>query len=216
MSGARPIGERMLSVQGMTDLTHAERTFVSVLAYHDGPKGCYPAISTVAKIIGVSLTRAKELLKSVKDKGRVQVKQRRRQTGIFTIHYDAPLLEVLETCTSRIELRSAENLTTNRKDQEAPTVKEPQQRERSMTIGWCKECGHDRVVGDDGCAACGVEDRPFIVPEHEQRLGVITLPFGITVEGLDSMEARRLFLSAEGQAALHEAYREILGEAVVH
>ena len=60
------------------------------------------------------------------------------------------------------------------------------------------ECGSElRGQVMHGCLSCvEVEAKPFVVPEHEQRLGVITLPLGISVEGLDSMEARRLFLSA--------------------
>ena len=114
----KPIAERMLTVQAMVDLTHAERTLVSVLAFHDG-RECRPALSTVAGIMRISLTRAKELLASVKEKGRVKVTRRRRETSIYTIRYDGPILEVLNTSTSRNELRSTEILTTNLRSYEA-------------------------------------------------------------------------------------------------
>ena len=80
-------------------------------------------------------------------------------------------------------------------------------------IGWCKQCGHDRVAGQ-GCVACGSDTRPFIVPAHELATGIIELPFGICASGLDTPEGRLLFLSDEGQAALQDAYREVLGDVL--
>ena len=66
---ARPIGDRMMAVACMHDLTHAECRMLSIFAYYDGPGGCYPAIGTVARHMGISVSWAKELLKSIKGKG---------------------------------------------------------------------------------------------------------------------------------------------------
>ena len=225
------IGERMLSIQEMTDLSHAERTLLSVFAYYDGPGGCYPAIKTIAKHCGISVSWAKELLKSIKVKGRIRWQRRRRASSIYWIQYDAPILEVRELQTSSIESRSP-GITQFKKsgnpdheqvvdlEQEKASLSETIQRQRQeavmrgkiVIVGWCRNCGADRPASMSACIACGVESEPFVVREHEQRLGVIELPFGVTVEGLDSIEARRQFLSTEGQAALHDAYRVVLGE----
>ena len=204
----KPIAERMLTVQGMRDLTHAERTLVSVLAFHDG-KRCCPALSSVAGSMGISLTRAKELLASIKTKGRVKVKQRRRTTSVYTIRYDAPMLEVLNTSTSRNELRSAGNLTTNL-DLRSATMKENNGQARA--IGFCVSCGFTRMAGDVACCACGDEAKPFMCAEHELETGIIALPFGVSASGLDTPAGRLVFLSEAGQQGLREAYAVIFGD----
>ena len=84
-----------------------------------------------------------------------------------------------------------------------------------MIIGWCRECGHDRAADQDFCCACGSESKPFIVPEHERERGELELPFGLTVDGLDTIEGRRLFFSEQGQAALQDAYRVLFTESEV-
>ena len=214
----------MLAVQEMTALSHAERTLLSVFAYYDGPGGCFPAIKTIAAHAGISVSWAKELLANIKAKGRIRWQRRRRASSIYWIQYDAPILEVRELQTSTIGLRSpgiTPFLKSGNPTYEQEVIEQvktlPRGRaieetvmKKPKVIGWCRECGQDRW--DSACVCCGVTSKPFIVPVHEQRLGVITLPLGITVEGLDSMEARRLFLSSEGQAALQDAYRVVFGE----
>ena len=46
------IGDRMMTVQGMADLSHAERTVLSCIAFHDGPDGAYPSVETLCAEAG--------------------------------------------------------------------------------------------------------------------------------------------------------------------
>lgn len=62
------------------------------------------------------------------------------------------------------------------------------------------------IRGGVSCPTCGSDAEPFIVAPHECRDGVLAMPFGMQVSGLTSPEARKLFLSDEGQRALHESY----------
>lgn len=217
-----PIGERMLAVQGMHDLTHAERTVLSVIAYFDGPGGSFPSVEMLcAACGGMSRQRMFDVLKSIESKGRVARRRRRRQSSVYVVHYDSPTLEVTENLTSRSDLRSHGNQDSrshgfrdgNRKEQETPLSEERLMGSGSkgQVIGWCRECGFDRMGGDSGCCACGSEDRPFIAAPHELQSGELVMPFGLVVTGLDSIEGRRLFMSDEGQAALQSAYAKILG-----
>ena len=218
----RPISERMMACFRMADLTPREQIVLAIIAYHDGDGGAWPSLAKLASQAKIARSTVADVVRSLRAKGRIRV-TRGRTTNRYTVAYDAPFetLSVRENQTVKNKASVSGNPVhtvsgnpMHELSTKALTVKEPQQRERSMIIGWCKECGHDRVVADDGCAACGSEDRPFIVPEHEQRLGAITLPFGVTVSGLDSMEARRVFLSPQGQAALQDAYREVLGDVL--
>ena len=78
-------------------------------------------------------------------------------------------------------------------------------------LGWCRSCGHDHH-GGELCPVCGTDERPFFVVPGECRDGTLRLPFGMVVSGLDSIEARKLFLSGAGQEALRESYRVIFRE----
>ena len=218
----RPISERMLTVQGMTDLTHAERTLLSVIAYHDGPGGAFPAIATLAEHCGISMSWTKELLQNIKLKGRLSWRRRRRATSVFTINYDAPILEVRELQTLRIPLRS-QGITpvrspgipaTNRKEtEEALSMKT----NTKPTIGFCRGCGIFLAAGQEFCVACGLEEKPFFMTADERARGELELPFGLVVSGLDTPAGRQLFMSDEGQAALQEAYRTIFADdSVIH
>ena len=46
----------------------------------------------------------------------------------------------------------------------------------------------------------------------ERARGEVELPFGLVVSGLDTPAGRQLFMSDEGQAALHDAYRVLFAE----
>ena len=96
----RRIADRMLAVQAMTDLSHAERTVLSVLAWHDGEK-CCPSLSTIAKTIGCSELWVRDLLKNAKAKGRITWTRRRRESSLYTINYAEPILDCGESPRSR-------------------------------------------------------------------------------------------------------------------
>ena len=78
--------DRMLAVQGMRELWHAERTVLSVLAWHDGPGGARPSIDRIAKLAGMSRFRVVDHLKSIRRKGRVDW-VRGRTVNVYTIAY---------------------------------------------------------------------------------------------------------------------------------
>ena len=78
--------------------------------------------------------------------------------------------------------------------------------------GFCRECGYGVPAKAPGCPTCGSEDAPFVCSEAELKSGVLTLPFGLSASGLDTPEGRLLFLSAEGQAGLRDAYAVIFGD----
>ena len=224
---ARPIGERMFLVQGMADLTHSERTLLSVVAYFDGPGGSFPAIDTMAAHIGISVRRAKYMLKAIRNKGRLRWRRRRRATSIYEIAYDEPWpvakkctkaalqesdLEVQEKGT--FEVQESGTLTGSEQDKSLlrgkPMPKNGQH--QSTVIGFCNSCGHDRFSGQSFCTVCGDEGEPFLMAPHELESGIVELPFGLSASGLDTPAGRLLFLSPEGQAGLKDAYRQLLAE----
>ena len=96
----KAIADRMLAVQAMTDLSHAERTVLSVLAWHDGEK-CCPALSTIAKTIGCSELWVRDLLKSARAKGRITWTRRRRESSLYTINYAEPIVDCGQSPRSR-------------------------------------------------------------------------------------------------------------------
>ena len=60
------IGDRMMAVQSMGDCTHAERTVLSCIAWHDGKNGAFPSIETLcAEAGGMSPARMRNLLRSL-------------------------------------------------------------------------------------------------------------------------------------------------------
>ena len=236
----KAIADRMLKMQGLkmpgrAELTRAEKSFLTVLAYFDGKRECRPALGTVAGIMGVSKTRAKELLSSLKTKGWVTMQRRRRDTSIYSIQDDAPVLEGLEFSLSRPELRGTEILTPKVDLRAGATGKDSinqehnpigidpyQQRLKHMrsrdstkapiTIGSCRSCGCDRIDWDVGCVTCGDEALPFLMTPHELESGEMLMPFGIVVTGLDSMAGRMAFWSEDGQLALQNAFAVVFGD----
>ena len=71
-------GDRMLAVQSMGDLTHAERTVLSVIAWHDGEAGAWPSLERVAAIAVISRARASAIVGELERKGRLE---RRKDKG---------------------------------------------------------------------------------------------------------------------------------------
>ena len=219
----RPISERMMACFRMADLTPREQIVLAIIAYHDGDGGAWPSLAKLASQAKIARSTVADVVKSLRHKGRLWVTGS-RTTNRYTVAYDVPFDQPQMTVRERLTVRrnpsvSKESTVSGNPAQsvsgnpvhELSTQGASMETNTPKAIGWCRECGGDRVAGDDGCVSCGFEEKPFIVPENEQRTGVITLPFGIAVSGLDSTEARRLFLSEQGQAALEDAYRVVLG-----
>ena len=84
-------GDRMLAVQRMADLTHAERTLLTVISYHDGPNGAYPGYERLAELTGMSRFDIARYLKRLEKKGRLSHRRRQRDTSVYRIFYDPPV-----------------------------------------------------------------------------------------------------------------------------
>ena len=76
-------------------------------------------------------------------------------------------------------------------------------------IGFCRTCGFTRHAGVERCVVCGTEELPFVTMPGELERGILTLPFGVEARGLDTPEARLLFLSEEGREALMGAVEKV-------
>ncbi|MCY4469454.1 MAG: hypothetical protein OXC08_12090 [Thiotrichales bacterium] len=204
------VGDRMMRVQRMADLTHAERTVLTVLAWHDGPRGAFPGVETLCvECGGVSPTWIRDLLRSLTEKGRIRRQRRRYQPSVFVIDY--AISEQREFQRSGIRPEQRESRRQNNGNPVPIKGSEQSARGNGMdsdVIGWCRECGHGHDGGQN-CLVCGTGERPFFVLPGECVDGTLTLPFGMRVSGLDSVEARRVFLSPAGQDALREAYATI-------
>ena len=209
--GERTIADRMLSTYGMTDLSPREQIVLSIIAYHDGRGGAWPSLASIARVIAKKRSTVADVVKSLELKGRIR-KTRGQTTNRYTVAYDEPFsVREKQTVRNVSDCQGDPNthcqgLPDTNKILGAATMK------NSTVIGWCRECGFDRMASDVACCACGVESKAFVVPAHERERGELTMPFGVLVTGLNSPEARRLFLSAEGQAKLQEVYRDALGE----
>ena len=80
-------GDRMLAVQGMSDLTHAERTVLSIIAWHDGPGTAYPSVERIAeKAGGMHRLTVIDHRNALRDKGRLSWRKGQRGS-IYTINY---------------------------------------------------------------------------------------------------------------------------------
>ena len=215
------IADRMMAVLAMPELTHAERVVLAVIAWHDGPNTAYPSISTLcAEVGGMSPVRMRNLLRSL-EKVRRRIKRQRRyqQSSIFTVAYGAPFTEHSETVHCRLSHEHSDSESMNTRIPIPITGSEQEQAMKGAingkTIGWCRDCGHDHY-GGSACLVCGGASAPFIVAPHECRSGVLTMPLGVVVSGLDTAEARRVFLSAEGQEQLQAAFGHVLEQSPLH
>ena len=97
------VGERMLAVVSMSDLTHAERSVLSVIAYHDGPGGAWPSFQTIADKVGLSRSRVSALVAEIERKGRLD-RKKTQTTNLYKVHYVHPRKNpaVTETVTAEI------------------------------------------------------------------------------------------------------------------
>ena len=151
-------GDRMLSVLGMGDLTHAERTVLSVLAWHDGRGGCWPSLERIAELAVMKRSTAVGHLGTLRNKGRLSWRHG-RHTNLYEIRYE------LGHCQ---EIPDGEN---QGHCQEFPTGhcqefpdgngKEPEALPRkTCTMG--ATCGFRMKPNADRCIVCGFEDAwPF-------------------------------------------------------
>ena len=73
----------------MIDLTHAERTILSLIAWHDGKNGAYPTGIRIAALAGMSRARAFAIIASIERKGRLR-RQKTRGANRYYIAYKAP------------------------------------------------------------------------------------------------------------------------------
>ena len=62
----------MLAIQAMRDLSHAERTVLSVVAWHDGPGGARPSLDRIAALAGMNRFQAGKHLKAIRRMGRIE------------------------------------------------------------------------------------------------------------------------------------------------
>ena len=220
----RPIGDRMMACFRMEDLTPREQIILAILAYHDGDGGAWPSLARLATMSKIARSTAADVVKSLRHKGRLWVTGS-RTTNRYTVAYDAPFDPPQKTVREKVTVRrnqsvSKESTVSGNPAQsvsgnpvhELSTQGASMETNTPKAIGWCRECGFDRVVGDIGCAACGLEEKPFIVPAHEMRSGELELPFGLVVSGVDTPAGRRLFMSEQGQASLQDAYRVLFAE----
>ena len=212
--GTRPT-DWMLSIYGMSDLSPREQIVLSIIAWHDGRGGAWPSLASIAGVIKKARSTVADVVKSLELKGRIR-KTRGRTTNRYTVAYDEPFTVRENQPVSNVSDRQGDPNThclgvpdTNKSYRGAAM-------KNSTVIGWCRDCGFDRMAGDVACCACGVESKAFVVPAHERERGELTMPFGVVVTGLDTPEARRIFLGAEGQAALQDAYRTILAGEPAH
>ena len=90
------VGERMLAVVSMSDLTHAERSVLSVIAYHDGPGGAWPSLQTIADKVGLSRSRVSALVAEIERKGRL-VRKKTQRTNLYTVHYELQVRPLKKT-----------------------------------------------------------------------------------------------------------------------
>ena len=219
------VGERMIAVPRMADLTHAERTVLTVLAYFDGPGGAFPSVDVLAaKCGGVSPSWIRDILRSLVKKGRIRRRRRRNKPSVFVIDYSIP--EQREFPRSGISPEQREFRCQNNgnhppitgSEQEKALARENDMGSESRMRWWCRGCGYDHPGEAEAyCPVCGTEVKPFMfLDPNEYRDGTLYLPFGMQVSGLDSAEARKLFLSDAGQEALRESYGVIFARHEAH
>ena len=79
-------GDRMLAIQAMRDLTHAERTVLTCIAWHDGPGGARPSLERIAELAGMRRSTVVEHVKAIIAKGRITA-TRGRHTNTYTVWY---------------------------------------------------------------------------------------------------------------------------------
>ena len=106
----QPPGDRMLPVMAMSDLTPTEKNLLAVLAWHDGPGGCFPSIDTLADSTNANRYQVSDHIKSLEDKGRIR-RQRWRSTNRYTIFYDNPTVGDFPTVKENLTVGKSPVLT---------------------------------------------------------------------------------------------------------
>ena len=211
------IGERMMSCFRMPGLTAREKIVLAIISFHDGPGGAWPSYQRIADEARCSRSVVGEAIRKLRLKGRLRI-VKGRTTNRYVVAYHEPFDK--SDCPEHLTVKRNSHCPpvpdshcppvpdTNRKRTEALPVKDSQ----SKILAWCCECGFERPAAQSRCPACGSESRAFMVLPEEIRGDVLTLPFGMAVGGIDTMQGRALFLSDEGQAGLRRAYEKIFAE----
>lgn len=208
----------MLLCFGMPGLTPVERIVLSVVAFHDGERGCFASVETLADECGGLPRRGVfRALRSLERKGRITRTRRRNEPSVLRVVYGSEVT-LSDTCESRSDAVVTPEVSLSSPELEVERLA----RERDMTgtgIGVegapveirvrCGECGSTAHSGYL-CAACGCED----VPHAEFRAGEVRVPLGGILAGLggprrdgtartwhDAGVAREKFLSDLHQAA---------------
>lgn len=166
-------GDRMLAVQGMSDLTHAERTVLSVIAWHDGPGTAFPSVERIAeKAGGMHRTTVIDHRNALRDKGRLSWRKGQRGS-IYTIDYgDAFIVrESLTTEPDGGESHRQEIPVSHRQGFPDTNGKEPDPGSEEPMPGWdveplkvpsgwdwnrCPGCRYMFPPGSDTCLVCGL------------------------------------------------------------
>ena len=158
-------GDRMLAVQSMGDLTHAERTVLSVIAWHDGEAGAWPSLERVAAIAVISRARASAIVGELERKGRLE-RRKGQRTNLYVIEYGGdPAVTESVTAQSRsavTEIGTAErgappslpsrNPKSCRHGIRDRNRKEPEE----LATKRCTGCGRRLPDGSFDCLACGL------------------------------------------------------------
>ena len=172
-------GDRMLAVQAMSDLTHAERTVLSVIAWHDGSGTAFPSVERIAeKAGGIHRLTVIEHRKALRDKGRLSWRKGQRGS-IYTVEYGDVFI-VRESLTMEPDGGKSHRQgfthshrqgfpDTNWKEQDGggeqaipgwdlgPQIEVPD----GWDWGWCPECWQLRgkryefPPGSETCMVCG-------------------------------------------------------------
>ena len=172
-------GDRMLGVQGMSDLTHAERTVLSVIAWHDGPGTAFPSMERIAALAGgMHRSTVVEHRKALRDKGRLSWSKGQRGS-IYTVDYGDVFIvrDSLTTEPDGGESHRQGIPASHRQGFPDANRKEPDPGTEERLEGWdaepvlqipygwdwnfCPECkvlrGHDYKfpAGSENCLVCG-------------------------------------------------------------
>ena len=106
-------GDRMLSVLGIYDLTHAERCLMAALAYHDGPGGCHPSIERLAGILHIHRITLYEHLKKIRDKGYLQW-EHGQSANVYTLVYEPLTVRETQTLKENPTVRKSPPVTVRK------------------------------------------------------------------------------------------------------
>ena len=66
-----------------------ENKIMVILAYFDGPGGCWPSHDLLAELLGIKRVTVLEHLKNIREKGFLSWKKRQR-SNVYSLNYDNP------------------------------------------------------------------------------------------------------------------------------